>query len=104
MNTPNMTVENDNTADNDNKHCNQQLPQNWIELDQRYRKLATLQDNLEGWLRDLKNEEQALQKALDQAVSASQPPKLGKPSQKEAIDRLAQALFDDDDDDTDESG
>ncbi len=89
---------------NDDSHLSQQ----WNVLDHEYRQLTAQQERLEGWLQDLKQEEEALQQALNQVAAASDADTQRKPLHQQAIDRLTEALLndddDDDDDDTDDSG
>lgn len=67
-----------------------------------YQQLSKQQAQLEEWIQQLEEEEEALKLALDQATAIPQ-----KPQHQRAIERLEQALLndsdsssDDDDDDT----
>ena len=85
-----------------NEAC-QLRQQQWHDLDQDYRRLTVEYERLQNWLGELKTEEVALKEALDQVESAARIDAVGqsrqKPSHQQAIDRLAQALLQDDDDD-----
>jgi hypothetical protein len=97
---------NSSNPTNDDSHLSQQ----WNELDHEYRQLTTQQERLEWWLQDLKQEEEALQQALNQVAAASDADTQRKPLHQQAIDRLTEALMNDDDDndddgdDTDDTG
>ena len=105
----NNNCDDDRCTDDDRRtdEACQQRQQQWHDLDQDYRRLTVEYERLQNWLGELKTEEVALKEALDQVESAARIDAVGqsrqKPSHQQAIDRLAQALLQDDDDDDSDS-
>ena len=106
MNTNDVTGTRDNSDDQNKTTSDADDPIIAIlsQVTTEYQQLSQQQGRIEDWIQQLQVEENAIQRALEQATIVP----VQKPKHQQALERLERALFqeessDDDDDDTSDS-